>query len=378
MDYPIIGSPVPKQEILYSATHISAFTYANMGDCVLPISLRKLFSDYLGVNKWHNGHIDDIVDNLDIQLMNLDDFIVIGGGGLFDIPTYPEPIKNNLSGWLLKLDVDHLKKINKPVILFAVGYNLFRNQADFAPIFTQNINEFVKKASFVGLRNHGSIEKVKTYLQAQDLKEKLCFQPCMTTLISKLYPNFIEDYNMKEDFIAINCAYDREQFRVDNHLRYMSIAKVAKRLSEFTKIKVYAHKEADKQILEDLNKQKVLYEVVEFRTAEDVIKEYAKPRLVIGMRGHAQMIPFGCHTPILSIISHDKMQYFLDDIHHPAWGVEINDPEFENKLYNKAVYSYAHYKDTINDIANEQEILWQITLCNMHKIKEIVQSPCKQ
>jgi hypothetical protein len=39
------------------------------------------------------------------------------------------------------------------------------------------------------------------------------------------------------------------------------------------------------------------------------------------MRGHAGMIPFGCGTPIISLVSHPKMAYFLADIERPEWGV---------------------------------------------------------
>ena len=94
--------------------------------------------------------------------------------------------------------------------------------------------------------------------------------------------------------------------------------------------------------------------------AVQIVHEYSKPRLVIGMRGHAQLIPFGCNTPILSIISHDKMQYFLDDIHHPEWGVDVKDEKFGTKLYNKAVDYYS------------QDYLLKVTTKNMGFIKNIL------
>lgn len=369
---PVISQPLEESSEGYKVTHISAFTYANMGDCVLPICLRKLFADNIGIKKWHSGDVTKVVDNLDVKLMNRDDFIVLGGGGLLVKPRYPEnSIENTLSGWLWFCDEKHLREIKKPIIMFAVGYNRFRGEEEFDQIFTKNINEFVSKSDFVGLRNHGSIEKVRGYLQTQELKDKLCFQPCMTTLISKLYPNFV-DYNNKENFIAINCAYDRETLRADNLKRYAAIAKVAKNLSEKAKIKVYLHKDSDRQISKDLEQFNVEYEIVGFNTAEEVVRDYSRARLVIGMRGHAQMIPFGCHTPILSIISHDKMQYFLDDIHHPEWGVEFNDDSFEDKLYEKAIYIYDNYKDVMREIEKEQEILWNITMQNMQTIKRII------
>lgn len=352
----------------YCITHISAFDYGNKGDLLLPIVLRRLFEECIGVSKWHNGHVHNVVDALDVSLMNSDDCVIIGGGGLFLKDTNP----NMLSGWQWSCNIDNLQRIKKPLILFAVGYNRFRGQDDFEPIFTEHINALVRKASFVGLRNHGSIEKICGYLKSQDLKDKLCYQPCMTTLISKLYPKYV-DYNKKEDFIAVNCAYDRDELRADTIVQYDKIARVIKHLSTFTKIKIYVHVLTDKKILRSLTDNAVNFEIIEFSSADDMIYAYSKPRLVIGMRGHAQMIPFGCHTPILSIVSHDKMQWFLDDIHHPEWGVELNDNEFEDKLYAKAKAIYDNYQDAISEIETEQDLLWDITMQNMRKIKDIIE-----
>ena len=369
---PLIRAPKMHNEGKYSVTHISAFNYGNAGDVVLPIVLRQLFEDTIGVREWHNAHVYHKVDVVDVWLMNKDDCVIIGGGGLFLKDTNP----NDLSGWQWSCSIQKLRKIRKPIIMFAVGYNRFRGQEDFSPRFSEHINMFVKQAVFVGLRNHGSIESLKRYLKSNDLKEKLCFQPCMTTLISRIYPDIV-NYNIKEDFIAINCAFDREEMRASGIVnQYESIARIAKRLSAFTKIKIYVHVETDKLILSYIDRMSVEYELVEFHDVESVIKEYSKPRIVIGMRGHSQMIPFGCHTPILSIISHDKMKWFLDDIHHPNWGVDFGDSDFENKLFEKAVSIYNNYLDIMSEIEKEQVLLWDITMHNMRQIKKILSTTC--
>ena len=50
------------------------------------------------------------------------------------------------------------------------------------------------------------------------------------------------------------------------------------------------------------------------------------------MRGHSQMIPFGLRKNILSIVSHDKLKWFLEDIDHPEWGVDVRENDFKNKF----------------------------------------------
>lgn len=347
------------------ATHISTLSYANAGDVVLSLVLRDLFNDRIGVRRWNHRPVGKVVDDDDIKLFNRQDFIVIGGGGLF----LKDTNANDLSGWQWPCSIEKLHDIRTPIIMFAVGYNRFRGQGDFDPIFTQHIQEFVKKAVFVGVRNHGSIRMLQSYLPSDDLKDKLAFQPCMTTLIAKIYPQLFK-YHHKEDFIAVNCAFDRQLLRQTDDKILQSIARVIGYLSRLTNIKYYAHLGSDTKMQFYLDEIKVPYELVRFSKPKEMIKAYATPRLVIGMRGHSQMIPFGCKTPILSIISHDKMAWFLEDIGHPDWGVDVRNPDFEMALLERAQYLYSHTEQVMNEIEIQQEKFWDITKDNLERIKQ--------
>lgn len=350
-----------------SAVHISAFDYGNAGDTLLPVILRDLFNLKIGVSQWSGIAVHKFVTMRELDRINKNDFVVIGGGGLFLKDTAP----NNVSGWQWNCSIESLLKINKPLVAFAIGYNRFRNQEEFNPIFKEHLNAFVDKSIFVGIRNHGSIEKLKQYLDDERLKEKLTFQPCMTTLISLLYPEMY-DYNIKQDFIAFNCAFDRESMRDLSEETLDAIAHTAYRLSSFTKIKFYSHVSTDKNILPYFEKYGFKYDVIDMHNISKMIEDYNNPRLVIGMRGHAQMIPFGCSTPILSIVSHDKLQWFLDDINHPEWGVDVRNPQFKNELYTKAVNLYQNYQKIQSEIIIEQNKLWKITMNNMKTINEFI------
>lgn len=350
------------------ATHISAFSYGNAGDTLLPVVLRDLFHQFLGVKEWRSQHVYKTVSGQDIKKINDCDFVVIGGGGLFLCDTNP----NQLSGWQWSCSLERLNEIKSPIIAFAIGYNRFRGQQDFAPIFTEHLNLFVEKAAFVGIRNHGSIEALKHYLCSEELKAKLIYQPCMTTLIAKIYPSFT-DYSQKDDFVAFNCAFDRQQLRSSDDSYLYSIARVALELSKITKVKYYSHMESDKRALSYFDELKVPYELVEMHDVKKMIIDYSRPRLVIGMRGHAQMIPFGCQTPILSIISHDKMQWFLDDIRHPEWGADVTSNDFEKQLLEKSVDYYSNSQKHHEEIIIQQERLWDITIENMKAINRAIQ-----
>jgi polysaccharide pyruvyl transferase WcaK-like protein len=353
------------QKGVLTITHISAFSFGNAGDTLLPLVLRDLFNSSIGAQHWSHIHVHTIITDEQISKINSKNILIIGGGGLF----LKDTNQNNLSGWQWSCSIEQLKKINVPIIMFAVGYNRFRGQDDFEPIFMEHLNIFVEKAVFVGIRNTGSMNKLKDYLKNDELKAKLQFQPCMTTLLAKLYGNKIDFQTSKDDFIAINCAFDRQELRFASEELLLGITYVIKKLSKITRIKYYSHMNSDNQILSYFEKENIHYELIELKHIKQIIKEYKKPRLVIGMRGHAQMIPFGCLTPILSIITHDKLYWFLEDISHPEWGVDVMHPNFEERLLEKAVYLYQNHEKCIEEIKLQQDKLWGITLNNIDFIK---------
>jgi polysaccharide pyruvyl transferase WcaK-like protein len=333
---------------------------------LLPLVLRDLFNISIGVQYWFYIHAHTIITDKLVRKINNKDIFIIGGGGIF----LKDTNQNSLSGWQWSCSIEQLKKINIPIIMFAVGYNRFRGQDDFEPIFTEHLNVFVEKAAFVGIRNTGSINKLKDYLKKDELKAKLQFQPCMTTLLAKLYGEKIDFQTSKDDFIAVNCAFDRQDLRFASEEFLLGITHIVKNLSEITMIKYYSHTNSDNQILSYFEKAGIHYELVKLKHIKQIVMEYKKPRLVIGMRGHAQMIPFGCLTPILSIVTHDKLHWFLEDISHPEWGVDVLQPDFEEQLLEKAMYLYQNYEKCIEEIKIQQDKLWGITLNNLDFIKQ--------
>ena len=130
--------------------HYSAFSYGNAGDVILPIVLRDLFNLRLSIKSWKSIHVKENVDDNLVVKTNKSNAMVIGGGGLFLKDSHP----NDVSGWQWNCSLDSLCKINVPIIMFAVGYNRFRGQEEFNPIFSEHLNNFVAKASFIGIRNH--------------------------------------------------------------------------------------------------------------------------------------------------------------------------------------------------------------------------------
>lgn len=344
-------------------THIAHFTLSNAGDILLPVVVRDLISLSDGDISWKKQHVHEVVSSKHVSQLNKRNGIIIGGGGLFISDTN----KNTLSGWQWSCSVSALNALSVPLALYSVGYNQFRGQDGFKPVFQEHVRLLTEKASYIGLRNQGSISAFRKHLPG-NLKDKVRFQPCLTTVLSKIYPELISSIK-PEGFIAVNCAFDRSKNRYGAEIgnKLGQVATSIKELSKKHKIKYYVHTPTDKYFLPFMDALEIEYEIVELYnvSAHRVVEAYTSPILVMGMRGHAQLIPFGCKTPILSLITHNKLKYFLDDLGTPEWGVDLAQSSFSDEIISKA-RSIIKDEDAIRNLMDEkQKQLFRISTQNI-------------
>lgn len=351
-----------------SIEHTAMYSTGNAGDIILSRLVRDSFEFISSQIDWKGLHAHRAVNGSILSEINEKDGLLIGGGGLFLCDTNP----NKRSGWQWNCDVDALSKIKVPIAVFAVGYNRFREQNDFAPVFKKHLKILAEKSVYIALRNHGSIDAIKNYLPVQ-LHNKLRFQPCPTTICYKLYPEIISRYTKlkQKKTIALNCAFDRIDMRLKGKIDavLLSLAETMKRcVLDGYALQYFAHAASDELFLPYLDRVGVPYQIVKLYNVHphDILKAYTKISLAVGMRGHAQMIPFGCGTPILSLISHDKLQWFLNDINHPEWGVEMLEPSFPEDLYNKITTSFSEQDYRESEILKIQETILNITIKNVN------------
>ncbi|EAQ81619.1 hypothetical protein DSM3645_28597 [Blastopirellula marina DSM 3645] len=342
--------------------HVAAFTAqgSNAGDILLPAVLRDAITFYGGGIDWKAIHARSAVDESTIDEINSTQGLIIGGGGLFLRDTNA----NQISGWQWPCSVEQIKRIRVPFCAMGVGYNRFRGQADFDPVFTDNIRVFVERAQFVGLRNTGSMNSIRSYLPTE-LHSKIRFQPCLTTLIAKLYPHLILRES-ESSFLALNCAFDRPELRYGNDKESIlkSISQGVKTVADRfgLSIKYYSHYSADEEMIPVLRSQGIDCEVVDLSKfdSREIIAAYSEPALAIGMRGHSQMIPFGCNTPILSLISHDKLQWFLDDINRSEWGVDLHQANIAEQIIERGSQILSAPSIVAEFLEESQSSLWEV------------------
>ena len=345
--------------------HFSLLSFGNAGDNMLVYALQKSIKQCMpGINFIDRyGRIP--LNDLDIHLINQSKAFVFGGHGAMLKDTF----KNERTGWQFPVTAEQLGQIEVPIFILAVGYNRFRGQEDFSPVFRENINAVVRKASFVGLRNNGSVRAVREYLD-EDIRDRVSVHPCATTIISRIYD--MPPAKPKEDgFIAISGAFDRSGMRFGNRKEEIleAIAKVALKLSERYRIKYYVHMQQELEMLSYFDAQGLEYEAVKlygtYLTEQRFLEIYSAPAMVMGMRGHSLMIPFGCNTPILSITCHEKQTWFLEDTGHPEWGVDVTDRDFEDRLLGTANQILDNQDEVKRQIAQAQDRFYDITVRNL-------------
>ena len=86
-------------------------------------------------------------------------------------------------------------------------------------------------------------------------------------------------------------------------------------------------KKLDNKILNDIK-------VVNLTDAsiKKTIDYYKSLDLIFAMRGHHQLIAAGLCIPFYSIISHDKIKFFVKDNNLSQYSADVNDTNFKKKF----------------------------------------------
>lgn len=360
--------------LVHAAIHT---TGNNIGDVALTHAIRSAFDHILGAQTWYRHSLWAPIDAEAVQRFNVSaSGMIVGGHGLLT----PDTMAHMPSGWQWNIDLATLKALEIPLVVFAVGYNRFRNQEDFSERFVSHLNETVRRARFFGLRNTGSIEQVRRYLEPS-LHSKVVLQPCPTTVISRHYRAYkphLREPGAKR--LALNLAFDRERLRFgvdskDSERRIRNIVRVAKHAcQQGWEIHLANHAHEDGYAIPHLRNAGVRFRSHWFARShpDRVIDFYTRMPLTLGMRGHAQMIPFGCGNAILPLVTHDKLVYFLNDVGHLEWGVEVGAPGFVDQVIAR-IEAFDRDRSTVfAHVEESQDRFWQSTIGNVAAIGRVL------
>ncbi|WP_431993856.1 polysaccharide pyruvyl transferase family protein [Streptomyces albogriseolus] len=363
------GEPAAAGEQL---AHVALFAEGreNAGDKVLPEAVRLCFGPDTGPRRWYAQPVHRLVDEAALEELNARRGVVVGGGGLF----LPDTSPNGHSYWQWNVPDALLERLTAPLAVFAVGYNVFDGQLYRRTRFAESLRVLVERSAFFGLRNHGSIDRVRELLPAA-LREKVRYQPCPTTVARHLVPGWTDPAE-RADTVLVNCAYDRAGLRFGHDYGHFlgQMAFALRGLRERADVRYAAHMPADERFVDDLRRVHGLTLPVEQlyeRTNDGIRALFRTSRLVIGMRGHAGMIPFGCGTPVLSLVSHPKLAYFLSDIGRAEWGLSVHDRDLGPLLLERAAAMLDDHPGAVADVLAAQRPLWEITRANLTGLREV-------
>lgn len=357
------------KSVTYS--HLAAFSQVNAGDILLPRCVQDSFLNQSRQIDWRAMQISLPYAQKHIDRLNATDGIVIGGGGVF---LQRKNLKlDHPSEWHWSCSMELTRQIRVPVAFFAVGYNQFRSHGKMPPKFKRHLASFADRIVFVGMRNTGSMEKIREYLP-EEKHDCIAYQPCPTTVIKCLYPGLFEQNGRRYDrpVLGLNCAFDRPEARFQGKQDNIcsEIAAAIGKLSDKFDIHYVIHSPQDDLFLPYLTKHNVPYQVVNLvnTNPRHIVQYYQQLSIMLGMRGHSQMVPFGCGIPIISLISHDKLKWFLQDIDREDWGIEVQEKQIKRDLIDKVEDFYAREHRIRRDIVDIQQGLWEATNRNVNKV----------
>ncbi|MET7370149.1 tetratricopeptide repeat-containing glycosyltransferase family protein [Streptomyces sp. NPDC005566] len=372
MSAPATPAAAPAEQL----AHVALFAdgQENAGDKVLPEAVRMCFDADTGPRRWHQQSVHRLVDEPVLEELNARRGVIVGGGGLF----LPDTAPNSNSGWQWNIADDVLGRITVPLAVFAVGYNVFDGQRYRRDRFAASLRVLVERSAFFGLRNQGSVARVRELLP-DDLRDRVRYQPCPTTVARHLDPDWTDPVR-RDDTVLVNCAYDRANLRFGHDYGHFlaEMDAAVRAIGERAEVRYAAHMPADEKFVQDLRREhgtSLPVEPLYLRSNEQIRDLYRRTRLVIGMRGHAGMIPFGCGTPVISLVSHPKLAYFLTDIERPEWGVSVHDRALGARLSERATTVLENHRAAVADVHGRQKRLWSVTRTNLTALREVFGLP---
>ena len=305
--------------------HVFAHGATNLGDIYLRRATQDAFATAFPGAEFTDVEIRRIFTKDDIEALGAHDMVVVGGGGLLLRDTFP----NSVSDWQWGCTADQVRSIEAPLVVYAMGYNRFRGQEDFArPLFDLHMQALVETSVFFSMRNTGSVDAVRRYVDA-DAGERIHLNHCPSLLLPRVVP----ERRIGSDKVGLLLAGDRLGLRHPDIPGFLDrLSALLRSLTRHSELQLVAHQPQDLWYVEHL--RDVPYRIVDLigKPPEAAMAFYANLDVMIGDRGHAQMIPFALGCRIISLVSHDKLAWFLEDVGLEDHGVEEGDPQLADKV----------------------------------------------
>jgi polysaccharide pyruvyl transferase WcaK-like protein len=326
--------------------HIYARNY-NFGDHALGLAVRDLFRQEFGPKV-----IFETIDThqawfglKDVLLFNNDaDMLLIGGGGLIHA--------FNGKTWMLHFPCIWLKFLSCPLVIFSVGHNQFTIDGRLPKNVVRNLIAVKKKALSFTIRNDKSKELMAN--EGFDLQEI----PDPGFFLDRNYPR----PSISNRYIIVQLTGDASQARGlnDNAIWREIVVAIDALVAQGFSIAFCPHVKGDIKVTEDvissLKSRESVYVWDYYKSiSDDYISEclayYKHAELVIAMRGHAQIIPYGMKIPFVTISNHRKHKDLAEVLGLGDYVYDVTSKEAKGTLQKIIALALFHK----NEIMNQQE-----------------------
>jgi polysaccharide pyruvyl transferase WcaK-like protein len=320
----------------------------NFGDSIIHKSIHSSLSqcskyktEFRNINCQQTEFTKDLIEEINKE----GDLLVIGGGGLI----FYRPQDNSKSGWQWNIDIDLIETIKVPFVVYAIGYNQFEyDNSNFIPVTNSHLQKTVKLSTLFSVRDTGTkrelIARGCDENKIEVIPDSGMFLPADNIKVPGLRHDMLK--------VGINWTSDREKQTfpepwAQNRDRFInSLAELCHQLINKRNAQIFyiSHMgiNFDKRIADSLRELLggnliVIAEVLShifpanYEKAEKLVGVYRQMDIVLGMRGHANIVSFGQHVPFIPFGSHRKNRYLLEDIGESQYYIDVRKPELCTK-----------------------------------------------
>lgn len=86
------------------------------------------------------------------------------------------------------------------------------------------------------------------------------------------------------------------------------------------------------------------------QTYEKIFEFYMTKTLIVGMRGHSLMIPWGLGTPVISLTTQNKQKWFIEIMGHNERSIEVEQEDILKPLNQQTTHIIANYNEVVDEI----------------------------
>lgn len=326
----------------------------NSGDYMIGIAYKRYFKEKILKNndiKFFN--FDCRKSNLfslsNINKLNSFDYILVGGGGLI----LPDSAANLNSAWQWNITNAALDKINVPIYVLSIGYNLFfgqnmtmntrennKSNPKLLDIFKSSITRLINKANIFSLRHKDDCEKLISII-GEEYRSKISYEKCATVwYVNKYWKNIIDNTN-KEKYLAIEIKDDREwrrYYKIGKSNFYNELKKVVLHCKKNNIKILYLSHDGSKNFYKYLKSKGLQIPYLDNTSGNEkkILENYSKIHTILCSAGHSQMISDGCGIKILSLVTHPKIRNYCDDIENTNF-IDVNNLTNSDEVFNRIV-----------------------------------------